>query len=263
MAVLFFGLWIFYIFGLFAVFMTVFRKIINNYKLLFVGVMSLLITLFLFSVILFFVNVEFIGFDFRVAVDMTHDLAQFIVTIFVLVKIFFLILIVFIYEAKIKANYTILLLFILSFGGYFSFMSNTFIGNNNKSDLWYKTVLIECNEQKNSGLFAVKGNKMYSGQVISGHGIGNWYCTGHRSDGGSYGSSIEVDRRNLMVDSFLNNSGDVNKINSLLYKFSNENVKFLIKRPDQEKLFRDLVVKGCLSVVPGCKYVYRLQSRLN
>jgi hypothetical protein len=263
MPILFFGVWIFYIFGLFLVFFIKFRKIIINYRLLFLVVNSLLISLLLFSGILLLVNVKFIGFDFRVSADMTHDLAQFMVAIFILVKIFFLILIVFNYESNRKITYSILLLSILSLGGYFSFVSNSFIRNDSKCTLWYKTVLTECNELENNGLFAMKGNSLYSGQVISGQGIGNWYCTGHRSDGGSYGSSLEVDRRNLLIDSFLNRFGTVNENNYLIYKLSKENVKYLIKRPDQEQIFEDLVESGCLSIVQGCRYVYKLQSRLN
>ena len=188
--------------------------------------------------------------------DLTFDLIQFVRGAFFITTIAAIVIIV--SQWKIIFSKKLITITIVFFGivvtssNAYKYINSEII---KEDQTWRNKVRNELVSNQQTGLYAIKSSRKYSGQILAAEGIGPWWFTTRRGDGSGYIMNNKNYYRAVAMDSLLLGNNPI----SVLELMKNEDVEVIVATPETKNRLENLKKKGILYQNNNEFWIYRLQ----
>lgn len=219
-------------------------------------VIAAFVALFLSVLLPSLLTLKLVAPDGTLLQNLTFDLVQFVRGGFFIITIATLIVIFSQWEAFFSKKWiaTSLILFsLLVVSSNASRFINTRMPEEDQT--WRNEVRKELNSVQKNGLFAIKGTRKYSGQLLAAEGIGPWWFTTKRGDGSGYIMNNRNYYRSDAVDSlfFGNNPSQIIDL------MKQENVQLIVATPETRAKLEELKNTNYLKQSHKYYWIYTLE----
>lgn len=188
--------------------------------------------------------------------NLTFDLVQFVRGAFFITTIASLIIIFSQWKNFFSKKWITTSLVLFSVLVISSNVTRYIISNTTEDDqTWRNEVRKELKSVNKTGLYAIKGTRKYSGQLLAAEGFGPWWFTTKRGDGSGYIMNNKNYYRAVAMDSLL--SG--NNPSQIIDLMKKENVQLIVATPDTKNVMDKLKNLQYIHQKPNDNWIYRLQ----